>query len=385
MKQIINEHRIAGGIPFTEVLRNDLPFTIASTDMEAMGGFHSEKFCFGRAEYGPSLETFLQHHVLTTTSEQAVVVLDGMWQDILKQVANVQVCLDQHDASSIVKARPDFTALHQNVLVMKGEAKITALEMNAKANELVNKFHKTAYKMFPKGCNSIPAVMTSNEMISLYSVQYFNKRYTKAIVKEYNVENLGDRVQFVVDLFKILIWVMSQVEPVEGLHLVPDVRTRTPNGHHVTLTECGIFKEFRVSSDAPAINMDALKKIYEAKLHNVEYGTVNCTSVTIHRVGSRLQDALRARTMNKQEVYQQVQQGLEQLHSLGYSHCDVCMDNVFVDFVEDGGVVFLGDLEYCTANDDAPPTHIKRADKRAKTAIALDGIQLQKFLDELNQ
>ena len=76
-----------------------------------------------------------------------------------------------------------------------------------------------------------------------------------------------------------------------------------------------------------------------------------------------------------------VQEAVRQLHSLGIAHCDICVDNVFVNVV--GNVVFLGDLEYCQLLVNPPPIGIRRADSRARTAGELDLIQLDKFSDEL--
>jgi len=100
-------------------------------------------------------------------------------------------------------------------------------------------------------------------------------------------------------------------------------------------------------------------------------------------VGSRLRDAMRVRHMDVRAVFDQVKFGIEQLHANGYAHCDVCVDNIFVDSQEDGGAVFLGDLEYCRGIAEEAPTDIQRADSRANTAGELDLIQLEKLKDEL--
>jgi hypothetical protein len=81
------------------------------------------------------------------------------------------------------------------------------------------------------------------------------------LVKEYNVAELPGRVEFVVDLFKIIIWVLSLTAPVEGFHLVPGLRRKTRNGHHVTLLANGIIKEWGRTVDMTFIN-----KVYSAKL-----------------------------------------------------------------------------------------------------------------------
>jgi len=78
-----------------------------------------------------------------------------------------------------------------------------------------------------------------------------------------------------------------------------------------------------------------------------------------------------------------VSRGVAQLHANGFAHCDICVDNIFVDNLEEGGQVFLGDLEYCCEKDRKPRSDTRRADARAKTAEELDNIQLIKLKDKL--
>jgi hypothetical protein len=334
-----------------------------------------------RAEYGVSIDYWLDYQIVSLTSEQAVVGQDIIWQHLLKTISMVNILLDQHDSSSEARLRPDFTATFNGVLVIKGEAKTNQTDMLDSKNELVSKFHKTAYKLFPV-CKSIPAIMTCNESISLYSIEYFNKQYILTMVKLYNIGAFPGRVDFIVDIFKILIWIMSQTDPIEGYHIAPTVRTKTRNGHHITLLREGLLKEFDVHK-LVHINISLIGDIYALQLPNVEHGTINCSSITITRVGSRLRDAIIARHMNRDDIFQQVYMGIQQLHAHDFAHCDICVDNIFVDSIEDGGEVFIGDLEYCRLKNLPPPMNIKRADASALTAEQLDDIQLMKFKDEL--
>jgi len=373
--------RVSAGTPFTNLLQSPLPFKIPIHNHFSLNQF-PDVFEYGLAEYESSIDTWLEHKLLSFTSERAVVILDGMWQVVIKCITSVVVYLDEHDASSQKRMRPDFTAMFANCLVMKGEAKSSLADMMASSGDLTKKFHRHAFKLFPKGCNSIPGVATCNEAVFLYSISYYNQRFTQQLVKQYNASDLRCRVDFIVDIFKILIWILSQTEPTEGSHLIPDVRRKTRNGHHITLLEEGIFKEFdehKVSN----INLGIISSIYALNLPNIEHGRVNCKSVTITRVGSRLRDAMRVRHMDVRAVFDQVKFGIEQLHANGYAHCDVCVDNIFVDSQEDGGAVFLGDLEYCRGIAEEAPTDIQRADSRANTAGELDLIQLEKLKDEL--
>ena len=154
------------------------------------------------------------------------------------------------------------------------------------------------------------------------------------------------------------------------------------DGHHITLLEEGILKEFD-EHKLHNIQIATIGAIYALNLLNIEHGTVNCKSITITRVGSRLKDAVRTRHMDKSSVLVQIRSGIDQLHANVYAHCDICVDNIFVDSQEDGGAVFLGDLEYCRRKDEKPPVDIRRADPKAKTAEELDMLQLEKLKDEL--
>ena len=375
------ELRCGSQVPFHEVLSSPLPFKIPVFGSMYVNQF-PDIFEIGVAEYGPSVDTWLHHRVQNYTSEMSVAILDGNWQNVLKSLTGVAILLDEHDLSSQPRLRPDFTAMYDKILVMKGEAKATLFDMmSSAADELVSKFHTTAYRLFPEGSRSIPAITSCNEAIALYSISYF-QNFISQKIKHYDVTEIKGRVAFIVDVFKIVVWILSQKNPIEGFHLTPSVRTKTRNGHHVTLLQTGILKEFD-SHKVQNINMNLIRAIYELRLPNIEHGTTNCNSITITRVGSKLVDAFRVRGMDTADIFKQVQMGINQLHSNGFAHCDICVDNIFVDSIENGGGVFLGDLEYCHRTDDAPPRDIRRADERARTAQELDLYQLEKLKGEL--
>jgi hypothetical protein len=218
--------------------------------------------------------------------------------------------------------------------------------------------------------------------VHLYAIQYFNNVFTKRLIQQYSVEEISGRIDFTVDLFNIVRWIMSQTNPIENFHLTPEVRVKTRNGHHVTLIQNGLLKEFD-KSKLNSIKLDIIRQIYQLGLPNVEHGIVNHVSITITRVGSQLKDIIRKHSRNKDEIYNQVKMGIEQLHANGFAHCDICLDNIFVDSLENGGNIFIGDLEYCRLVNDVPPVDIRRADKRARTAGDLDELQLLNFKDEL--
>ena len=379
IKDVVLLNRVLPGVEFTEILKLRLPFKIPIWGASTVGLFPSV-FQNGDSEYGVCVDSWLQHFLLSWTSEQAVVIADSGWQGVLKAVASVSLMLDEHDASSLKGLRPDFSAFYQGMLVMKGEAKSSLADMMETFGELTSKFHPTAYKLFPKGCSSIPAVATCNEQVHLYALSYLNEKYSMTCVRVYNVVDLAGRVDFIVDIFKLVVWILSQIEPIERFHLVPDVRRRTLNGHHVTFLRAGIYKEFH-RSKLSKINMEAIRSVYAFKLDNVETGTANGKTITITRVGARLKDALRDGRVNPGRAYDDICRGVTQLHARGYAHCDICVDNIFFD--EDSSCAFLGDLEYCRPKTESPPCGLRRGHADARTAEELDNIQLIALKDEI--
>lgn len=100
----------------------------------------------------------------------------------------------------------------------------------------------------------------------------------------------------------------------------------------------------------------------------------NPNSVMVTRIGTCITGALSERMMTSRNVLEGVTAALEQLHSNGFAHCDISINNIFYD----NQGVFLGDLEYLTPLNDPPP-HLTRISKNAQpeTALQLDELQFQ--------
>ena len=182
---------------FRSILEQSLLFKIPIVTADYIHQFPSVFELGHSVEYNVSVDSFLDHKLLSMTSEQAVVILDGSWQNILKSIAEVVVCSDEHDPTSLALRRPDFSALHLDALVMKGEAKGTLNAMVANRNDLIDKFAQLAYKKFPSGCTEIPAVTTCNEEIHLFGISYFSGQYLLNHPKSYRVIEMQGRVAFI--------------------------------------------------------------------------------------------------------------------------------------------------------------------------------------------
>jgi hypothetical protein len=379
--------RVHPDLPFTAVLALPLPFKIPVATADTVTMF-PDIFTLGNSEYHAIIDVYLNFNGGPNTSETTVAGTDLLWQNILQMLCGLQILHNEKDASSKVILRPDFTAMYNGMLVMKAGAKANSDEIPVAIKELTDKFHSTAHYLFPAGSRTIPGVATSLQSIVLREI-FFTERemddgtrvvtFDERSAASFNVLSRRGRGEFIVAIFKIARWILSQTVPIAPFHIASGVRLRTTNGHHITLLAEGILKEFY--HDDGYIPYDILRKVYAAKLNNVEHGRVNSNSVMITSVGRRLQDAISQRLVTTADALAQIRLAVEQLHSIGVAHCDIFSGNVFVEM--DTNRVFLGDLEYCRDINEAPPVGITRASSEATSAQHLDYLQLTLLEQEM--
>eukprot|EP01031_Cornospumella_fuschlensis_P030529 gene30529-36896_t len=365
--------------PFGYMLQYPLPFKIPLLNMRHVIDY-PHIFEYGEAEYKSSVDAWIECFGGSVTSEATVVANDFLWQKVLQVLCDLQLILNEYDPSSQVWLRPDFAALRGQTLVMKGEAKCNLMDISSAIKELTGKFHPSARLLFPNDCPEIPGVATSQQGSSLHRIYFAEGAFRENQVKSYQFLTEDGRVEFICDIFKIALWMTAQGGPIEKFHLLPDIRVKTRNKHHITLTKDGLLKEFNHHGDySKAIAQ--IKRIYDAQLPNVEQGVTNSTSITITTIGRTVADAIRNFGMSKQTALDGARRAVEQLHGIGMAHCDICVDNLFVHL--DTGVVFLGDLEYCRPMDEPAPASLRRSDPRACNAEELDKLQLTRLQDDL--
>jgi len=185
---------------------------------------------------------------------------------------------------------------------------------------------------------------------------------------------------FLCDLIRFMRFVANIRGPQELFHLKPDVRVPTTNGHHVTWTNEGLLKEFHSIEEE---QMNRIQQVYSLRLANVEWGTVkDGRSVMVTRVGFRLQDALTKRLCGRDAILADVESCVNQLHGLGSAHCDISIQNVFVD-ERPPHAAFLVDLEYLTPLRARAPDVRNAPNPPPTDAESLDKYQLQIFKNEL--
>jgi hypothetical protein len=322
-------------------------FLIASLDLELVKRY-PHVFEFGRAEYNYGVDSFISHDELGE-GEGAAVGLDREWLLPFQNCLGATIYQDQHDPSSQFRLRPDYTIVYRGAIVLKVESKGAEGDMAQAFAELTAKFHRTASEQFPAPHFSIFGVVSCPSKIEIYLLSYdtLAQTFTSCLIRggTFNVRAVrNDRIRFVQVVFNILRWLSSIHGPHTAFHLPPGIRIKTPNGHHVTFTSEGILKEYSSTIDLRQIGY--MSEVYQAELPNVEWGrVVGERSVMITRIGVLLTTAIAEGRTNKRAAEDSVRAGLDQLHQLGYAHCDVKVANVFVDSSD---IVFLDDIEYLT-------------------------------------
>ncbi|MBS0646964.1 MAG: hypothetical protein JSR97_10310 [Verrucomicrobia bacterium] len=357
-------------------LNEELGFKIPVLDPDYVRRF-PQVFEYGRISHNGSVLSWLEHHLIGS-SEHSVVSLDSAWEGIMQSfLKGLSFYRDQHDPSSLPYERPDLTVVYNNCIVLKAEAKLKELDMEDAELSLTSKFQGKAYQMFPRSSPSIIGVCTSETLAKIFKVSYnFElQRYESVLLPNavYRVQLLEDRVNFLVDMLKLLKWVCTVNQPIESFHLVPNVRTPTSNRHYITWNGRSIIKEFK----GRVVDLQYIQRIYQQHLANVEYGEVfpnrSIPTIQIDRIGRRLKDAI-AKGYSKQTALEHVEAGMKQLHQLGLGHGDISLNNVFVD---DQGIAFLDDLEYSAPVDSIVARQRRPPD--ASNRMTLGEFDLWKF------
>lgn len=390
MYPILQEHSCA---ILNEALNSPLPFKIPINDFTLVQNTsRRDYFVHARSDISHAVEGWLLHQ-LSGNSEMSVTTLDGHWILFVENCCAASVHRDQVHASSVTKTRPGATICKNGAVVIKHEAKAVAADLDEAEEELVDKLFPEAVRQFPFGSQEIVGITTSASEVKLYRV-YFDKEanaFNEDVLRTYPMNSFDGRISFIIDVAKICRWIVGVIGPNLKFHLVFNVRTETKNKHHITWCKDGLLKEFkrhnkryRVGGNVSQQSMTYIHHVHSLKLPNVEWGRPvggSDNAVMITRVGRRVIDAIRD-GVSKLDIYNGVVAGLQQLHAHGYAHCDISINNVFVD---DNGA-FLDDLEYLTPVKDSPPHQTRiPANTNATTAEELDDLQLKSFALELQR
>ncbi|KAF0756106.1 hypothetical protein AaE_004757 [Aphanomyces astaci] len=261
VRDLLREHSLPG-MEFTDALQKPLGFKIPIPHPNHVSQWPNT-FTQGQAEYASFVDALLEPPIVNDGAT-AVYPLDALWLSLFRDLCVCSIYEDEYSRrtnptnnASIVKGR---------VLVGKCEPKASDDAMASAKEDLTKDMPIDAICTFPKGLASIPAWVTTSTVIEFAPSDVLPPTKT-------------DRAMFVVDSFKILKWVYAVQEPNTWMHLVPQVRTKTPNSHYITWLKEGLVKELRggdaemmptierlvtkFPEDAVVVDMDIIDRIYQ--------------------------------------------------------------------------------------------------------------------------
>eukprot|EP01038_Epipyxis_sp_PR26KG_P016579 gene16579-22635_t len=358
-----------------------LPFKIPLRGSEFVEQF-PDIFQLGRTSYGYELDSWLDYKT-AGSSEMAVVSVDAKFLVVIcNAIPGVILFRDEKDESSKRYLRPDVTLYFNGALCCKIEEKASATDLTTAVEELTSKFNTAANHLFPLGHTRIWAIASAKDLISTFFLSFdpIDGKYRSYPHCSYNLTDVRGRALFIVDVMKFLRYLRSVSGPNKRFHLIPNVRRKTTNGHHVTWTDGGLVKEF--SNAVSLEQLDRIALVYSLELPHVEWGEVNDREerrITVKRIGQTLRQAIVDKVVTRENALFQVETAVAELHNIGLAHCDISVNNIFVELGTN--VVFLDDLEYLTPVDQPPPhlTRISVDREPPKNAAELDHFQLKTF------
>jgi hypothetical protein len=351
----LQAHRCAD---LATALSAPLEFRIPTIEPELVSRY-GDIFQLADSEYKYDVESFLKGTSIGGgTSEIGTIIANSGWLNLIHlSVGGVIPYLNEKDASSLVSLRRGVVLYRNGALFLRIEQKASQHHLMVAREELVDKLSKDAWSVFPRGTRSIIGLASAGKLIDMVIITHVDDtQYSCHLHSHFSVETMGGRVDFLVALVKFLRYVATIDGPNSSFHLVPGIRLRTANGHHVTWARDGLLKEYKHLQSPKHIIW--IKEIYEAKLDHVEHGIVQDMKrsvVLVQRIGRQLKGCIIDGTVSKESAYHQIAMGVEELHRIGFAHCDICVSNCSVDVSGPTPVVFLNDLEYVRLVDMPPP------------------------------
>jgi hypothetical protein len=133
--------------------------------------------------------------------------------------------------------------------------------------------NQDAHLVFPRGHQSILGIVSAGGLIDIVEIAAVGiGSFSTRLLKSFNLATIPGKVRFLETLVRFLRYVATIDGPNQSFHLVPGVRRKTPNGHHITWIREGLLKEYgRLQSPQ---QMEMIQIVYEAKLPHVEHGVV---------------------------------------------------------------------------------------------------------------
>eukprot|EP01031_Cornospumella_fuschlensis_P028569 gene28569-34487_t len=324
MKDRIFGHAESGGSDLSAVLASELKYKIVVTQAKFVES-HGDTFELGECEYGVAVDSLLEHILVGNvgTSEMTTVSRNADFLKIFDISCGYRVYRDHVDPSSIVRRRSDDTGVYRGCACFKNVAKANISEEDAARKELTDKLSPDALRVFPANSQSIFGMTSFPQLINIYNIGFnsTSNMFHTTLLCSFDMRHLEQRVCFIRAVFKIAEWISTVPGAREELlHLVPGVRTRTPNGHHVTWTKDCLLKELKLRATAKTRDeeddarmrhtMQRIGEIYTARLPNVEWGAIELPNLLkVSRIGFMLNCAMLKGMITREKALADVRKG----------------------------------------------------------------------------
>jgi hypothetical protein len=244
--------------------------------------------------------------------------LVAWWSSWWPLTCGVITYINQKDASSMVRLRPNVTQYLNGAMLLKVEQNASQEELLIARGERVARLNKDAYLVFPKDNRSIFGFASAGGLIDMVEIYVAHTgTFNAHLLSSFNLTATEGKVAFLETLMKFLRFVVTIDGPNQSFHLIPGSRRQTPNGHHVTWIREGLLKEYgRLQSPQ---QMELIQAVYEANLAHVEHGVVENREskvALITRVGRQLIDCIVDQTVTNEVALQHITLGIRELHSM---------------------------------------------------------------------
>jgi hypothetical protein len=95
--------------------------------------------------------------------------------------------------------------------------------------------NQDAHLVFPRGHQSILGIVSAGGLIDIVEIAAVGiGSFSTRLLKSFNLATIPGKVRFLETLVRFLRYVVTIDGPNQSFHLVPGVRRKTPNGHHIT-------------------------------------------------------------------------------------------------------------------------------------------------------
>jgi hypothetical protein len=205
------------GCSFADALQKPLGFRISINDAATVQQF-PEIFALGKSEYGYNLDAFLNLVDATNNSASAVAARD-VYLSIIKLLLPRSIVEQRQPRSSSKNNRYGFAVSVSGVLGMLGvhddQVPVSFDERGARLLLSRTIYASKFRSALPKGQHSVPGIASTVESLVIYNVSLDDSdgSVVCTAIKKYSINELSGRVQFTVDLVKLITWFSANGMP----------------------------------------------------------------------------------------------------------------------------------------------------------------------------